>query len=119
MRKIKTGIGILLIAAISVSLTSCKDLNGQQESPDDERLQLYAEQKSHEETVKNDVKEVKSGPVDFTETAKKVLDAVVHIRATQTSIDKNSDMLPRELPDFFRGFRFWCHYRRERPYRNQ
>jgi Do/DeqQ family serine protease len=104
MRKIKTGIGILLIAAISVSLTSCKDLNGQQESPDDERLQLYAEQKSHEETVKNDVKEVKSGPVDFTETAKKVLDAVVHIRSTQTSIDKNSDMLPRELPDFFRDF---------------
>lgn len=95
-----------MIAAISVSLMSCKDLNGQQESADNERLQLYAEERGSEETVKNDndVKEVKSRPVDFTETAKKVLDAVVHIRSTQTSIERKSDMLPRELPDFFRDF---------------
>ncbi|MCK5442745.1 MAG: trypsin-like peptidase domain-containing protein, partial [Maribacter sp.] len=101
---IKTNIVILLTALVSLSITSCKDVNGLPESTDNKRLQLYAEEKSSEETLKNDVKEVKSGPVDFTETAKKVLDAVVHIRSTQASSNRNSDILPRELPDFFRDF---------------
>ena len=104
MIKIKTNIVILLTALASLSITSCKDVNGLPESTDNKRLQLYAEEKSSEETLKNDVKEVKSGPVDFTETAKKVLDAVVHIRSTQASSNRNSDILPRELPDFFRDF---------------
>lgn len=104
MRKIKTSISVLLMALVSLSITSCKDEDGQLESTDNEHLQLYAEERSSEETFKNDVKEVKSGPIDFTETAKKVLDGVVHIRATQASANRNSDRLPRELPDFFRDF---------------
>jgi len=89
---------------VSISITSCKDVNGLPENSDNERLQLYAEEINSEETSKNDIKEGKGGPVDFTETAKKVLDAVVHIKSTQTSSIENTDNQLRELPDFFRDF---------------
>ncbi len=89
---------------VSISITSCKDVNGLPENSDNERLQLYAEEINSEETSKNDIKEGKGGPVDFTETAKKVLDAVVHIKSTQTSSNENTDGQLRELPDFFRDF---------------
>lgn len=92
------------MALVSVSITSCKDVNGLPENSDNERLQLYAEETSNEKTSKNDITEGKGGPVDFTETAKKVLDAVVHIRSTQTSPNENTDNQLRELPEFFRDF---------------
>ena len=104
MGTLKKSIGILLIALLSVPMTSCKDVKGSEENKDDERLQLYAEERSGVETLKNDIIEVKSGPVDFTETAKKVLDAVVHIRATQSNPNRDADRLPPELPDIFREF---------------
>ena len=43
-------------------------------------------------------------PLDFTETTKKVLDAVVHIRSTQTTSTDKTDILPPDIPDFFRDF---------------
>src|SRR6056297_648756 len=104
MRTIKIKIGLLLMVLVSISITSCKDVNGLPENSDNERLRLYAEEISSEETSKNDIKEGKGGPVDFTETAKKVLDAVVHIKSTQTSSNENADGQLRELPDFFRDF---------------
>src|SRR6056297_3327516 len=104
MRTIKIKIGLLLMVLVSISITSCKDVNGLPEDSDNERLQLYTEEKSSEETSKKDIKEGKGGPVDFTETAKKVLDAVVHIKSTQTSTNENMDGQLRELPDFFRDF---------------
>jgi len=104
MRTIKIKIGLLLMVLVSISITSCKDVNGLPENSDNERLQLYAEEINSEETSKNDIKEGKGGPVDFTETAKKVLDAVVHIKSTQTSSIENTDNQLRELPDFFRDF---------------
>lgn len=42
-------------------------------------------------------------PLDFTDTTEKVLDAVVHIKATQ-SAPSASQMAPRELPDPFKQF---------------
>lgn len=42
-------------------------------------------------------------PLDFTDTTEKVLDAVVHIKATQ-SAPSGSQMAPRELPDPFKQF---------------
>lgn len=43
-------------------------------------------------------------PLDFTDTSKKVLDAVVHIKATQTSSTGSVHGTPRELPDPFKQF---------------
>jgi len=43
-------------------------------------------------------------PLDFTDTSKKVLDAVVHIKATQGAPIGNSQGAPRELPDPFKQF---------------
>lgn len=43
-------------------------------------------------------------PLDFTDTSKKVLDAVVYIKATQTSPIGNTQGTPRELPDPFKQF---------------
>jgi Do/DeqQ family serine protease len=42
-------------------------------------------------------------PLDFTDTTAKVLDAVVHVKATQ-SVPSASQMAPRELPDPFKQF---------------
>ncbi len=42
-------------------------------------------------------------PLDFTETSEKVLDAVVHIKSTQTRVHSEMDS-PRQLPDPFREF---------------
>lgn len=109
MRKMKTGIGLLLMALVSISITSCKDNAGLSENNDFEsdkngRIQLYAEERSNDEIVPGNKKEAKSGYVDFTETAKKVLDAVVHIRSTQLSPGESPGSQPRELPEFFRDF---------------
>jgi Do/DeqQ family serine protease len=98
----KIGRGLLVITALLVTFMSCKDVNGEQESVDAERLELYAEERGSEEAIKNI--EIKSGPVDFTETAKKVLDAVVHIMSVQTTRNENLDLRPRELPDIFKDF---------------
>uniref|UniRef100_UPI00262C42EF trypsin-like peptidase domain-containing protein n=1 Tax=uncultured Eudoraea sp. TaxID=1035614 RepID=UPI00262C42EF len=104
MKKLKSSIEILLIGLVTISLASCKDINGLTESSDIELPQFYADQRSSGQTYQNDIREIQRGPVDFTETAKKVLDAVVHIRSLQTSMSDNSDRLPPDLPDLFRDF---------------
>lgn len=43
-------------------------------------------------------------PLDFTDTSEKVLDAVVHIKATQSSPMDGGQDTPRELPDPFKQF---------------
>lgn len=43
-------------------------------------------------------------PLDFTDTSEKVLDAVVHIKATQSSPMGGGQDTPRELPDPFKQF---------------
>jgi len=43
-------------------------------------------------------------PLDFTDTSKKVLDAVVHIKATQSVPQGRTQGMPRELPDPFKQF---------------
>lgn len=43
-------------------------------------------------------------PLDFTDTSEKVLDAVVHIKATQSQAMGNTQRVPRELPDPFKQF---------------
>ncbi|QLG46526.1 Do family serine endopeptidase [Costertonia aggregata] len=43
-------------------------------------------------------------PLDFTDTSAKVLDAVVHIKATQSHSMGNAQAMPRELPDPFKQF---------------
>ncbi|UCD61813.1 MAG: Do family serine endopeptidase [Flavobacteriaceae bacterium] len=104
MKKLKNSIKILLIGLATISLASCKDINGLTESNDIDLPQFYAEQRSSGQTYQNDIREIQGGPVDFTETAKKVLDAVVHIRSTQTTMSDNTDRLPPDLPDLFRDF---------------
>lgn len=104
MRKVKTSIGLLFAILMAISITSCKNANGSEISTDVDSIQFYAEHRNTDESAKKNDKEFKGGPVDFTETAKKVLDAVVHIRSTQTSQSGNRDVLPRELPDFFKDF---------------
>src|SRR5690606_3120096 len=100
--------GVLLIALISVSITSCKDVKGLQESGNNEssnndRIQLNVKERSNEAS-QNDIEVVKGGYIGFTETAKKVLDAVVHIRSTRTSPHGDSGRLPFEMPDSFKDF---------------
>lgn len=43
-------------------------------------------------------------PLDFTNTSEKVMYAVVHIKATQTSLMAGDQGMPRELPDPFKQF---------------
>ncbi|MFS4466279.1 Do family serine endopeptidase [Maribacter sp. 2210JD10-5] len=43
-------------------------------------------------------------PLDFTDTSEKVLDAVVHIKSTQTSSNYHQQGTPRQLPDPFKEF---------------
>jgi Do/DeqQ family serine protease len=43
-------------------------------------------------------------PLDFTDTSEKVLDAVVHIKATQIAPESGMQGIPRELPDPFKQF---------------
>ena len=43
-------------------------------------------------------------PLDFTDTSEKVLDAVVHIKATQNDSHGSVQGMPRELPDPFKQF---------------
>lgn len=43
-------------------------------------------------------------PLDFTSVAEKVMDAVVHIRSTQTGNATARQVPPQELPDPFRDF---------------
>ena len=102
MGKIKMFTGILLI--ILVTVISCKNTNDQEPIGDNERTRLYAEDRNNVEAVGNVDKEIKSGSLDFTDTAKKVLDAVVHIKSTQIASDGNIGAVPRELPDIFKEF---------------
>jgi Do/DeqQ family serine protease len=103
MKKLKRSIIILLIGLVTISLASCKDINGLTESSSMDLPQFYAE-RSADRSYQNDQGEVQRGPVDFTGTAKKVLDAVVHIRSTQTASTEDTDILPPDLPDLFRDF---------------
>jgi len=103
MKKLKRSIIILLIGLVTISLESCKDINGLTESSSMDLPQFYAE-RSADRSYQNDQGEVQRGPVDFTGTAKKVLDAVVHIRSTQTASTEDTDILPPDLPDLFRDF---------------
>jgi len=104
MKKIKTDIGILLMALVSVWMTSCKDVNGLEAGAENEQIQFQAENWNSDESAERGNKEFKGGRVDFTQTAKKVLDGVVHIKSTRTNSTDNTDMLPRQLPDFFKDF---------------
>ena len=104
MRKIKTSIGLLFAILTAISITSCKNTNGSEISTDVDSIQFYTENRNTDEFAERRNKEFKGGPVDFTDTAKKVLDAVVHIRSTQSSRVGNQDMQPQQLPDFFREF---------------
>ena len=104
MRKFKTSIGLLFAILIAISITSCKNANGSEISSDVDSIQFYAENRNTDESAERSNKEFKGGPVDFTETAKNVLDGVVHIKSTQSTSKDNTDMLPRQLPDFFKDF---------------
>ena len=104
MKKIKISLGLVLTILVSVTVTSCKDVNDLGQGTEDEQIQFYAENRDSEESTEKNNKEFKGGPVDFTDTAQKVLDAVVHIRSTQSGLSGNNGMQPQQLPDFFRDF---------------
>lgn len=104
MKRIRMSLGILLMTLVSVSITSCKDMNDLETSEENEQIQFYAENRDTDESEVKNNKDFKGGPVDFTDTAKKVLDAVVHIRSTQSSRGGNQALQPQQLPDFFREF---------------
>ncbi|WP_339655947.1 Do family serine endopeptidase [uncultured Maribacter sp.] len=102
MKNIKFSLSALLIILMSISITSCKEVNDLEANTENEQVQFYAENRDADESTENE--NFKGGPVDFTDTAKKVLDAVVHIRSTQSPRSGNEDIQPQQLPDFFREF---------------
>ncbi|WP_339627917.1 Do family serine endopeptidase [uncultured Maribacter sp.] len=104
MKNIKFSLSALLIILMSMSTTSCKEVSDLEANTENEQVQFYAENRDAEEYTEKDNKDFKGGPVDFTDTAKKVLDAVVHIRSTQSPRGGNQDVQPQQLPDFFREF---------------
>ena len=85
MRKTKLSLGISLILVLSVFILSCKEVKDFGADNENEQLQFYTGNSDANESAEHKKEEFKGGPVDFTETAKKVLDAVVHIRSTQTA----------------------------------
>ncbi len=98
----KINVRVLLISLVSVWITSCNDVKDLQAGTDNKQYQFYAGNEDADEDKSN--KDFKGGPVDFTNTAKIVLDGVVHIRSTQSSSGSNQDMQSQQLPDFFRDF---------------
>ena len=104
MKKIKISLGLVLTILASVAITSCKDVNDLGSVTENEQIQFYAESRDIDKSVERKEKDFKGGPVDFTDTAKKVLDAVVHIRSTQSTSSGNNGIQPQQLPDFFREF---------------
>lgn len=57
-------------------------------------------------------------PLDFTDTSSKVLDAVVHIKATQVAPENGGQGMPQDLPDSFRQF-FGDRFKMPEGYRQQ
>ncbi len=104
MRKTKLSLGISLILVLSVFILSCKEVKDFGADNENEQLQFYTGNSDANESAEHKKEEFKGGPVDFTETAKKVLDAVVHIRSTQTAKREDIGIQPQQLPDFFRDF---------------
>jgi Do/DeqQ family serine protease len=104
MRKIKVSIAIVPIILGSLSIISCKDIDRLANGAENEKVQFYAESRNRVGSEEKTKKEFKGGPVDFTDTAKKVLDAVVHIRSTQLATNGMAGSQPQQLPDFFRDF---------------
>ena len=84
-------------------ITSCKEVNDLSPDTENEQTQFYAANRESEASAEIDNNKFKGGPVDFTDTAKKVLDAVVHIRSTQ-SASRGNNGFQQQLPDFFREF---------------
>jgi Do/DeqQ family serine protease len=93
----------MFLFLLAFSPISCKDVKTQEVNTASEELQFYADNKDSNTSQERNVGDFKGGPVDFTDTAKKVLDGVVHIRSTQTP-SNNNNLTPRELPDFFKDF---------------
>lgn len=93
------GFNIILMTLISLSITACKQVNGSETTAPKESVQFYAEETGTAENLER----MASASVDFTSTAKKVLDGVVHIRSMQVSQGGNNGM-PQDLPDIFRDF---------------
>lgn len=104
MSKIKISLGILLMVWVSLSIAACKDVKALEVGTENEKLQFSSKNRDGNESAEKSNKDFKGGPVDFTETAKKVLDAVVHIRSTQSSRGRDQAMQPQQLPDLFREF---------------
>ena len=100
----KLSLSALLIILMSMLITSCKDVNDLGGGTENEKIQFYAERRDTDESLEKLNKDFKGGPVDFTVTAKKVLDAVVHIRSTQGSGGANDDRQLQQLPDLFKEF---------------
>lgn len=100
----KINVRVLLISLASVFIISCNDVKDLQAGTDNEQYQFYAGNEDADEGEDKSNKDYKGGPVDFTNTAKIVLDGVVHIRSTQSSSGSNQDMQSQQLPDFFRDF---------------
>ncbi|ALM07993.1 serine protease [Sediminicola sp. YIK13] len=103
MRKFIVSLGIFLVTLFIISISSCKNFDGNAGNREEGNFQFYAEQRNSEVNNTPD-KAVKTGQLDFTETAKKVLDAVVHIRSTQITPSIDSRIQPQQMPDFFREF---------------
>lgn len=104
MKNIRFSLNALLIILMSMLTTSCKEVSDLEAGTENEQVQFYAENRGTDDSKQKDNKDFKGGPVDFTDTAKKVLDAVVHIRSTQSQRSGNQDIQPQQLPDFFREF---------------
>ncbi len=94
----------MFLLLLAFSPVSCRDVNTQEVNSANEQSQFYAENSNKDESEGRNIKKFKGGPVDFTDTAKKVLDAVVHIRSTQPTSNQNNQSVPQQLPDFFRDF---------------
>ncbi|MCK0192887.1 Do family serine endopeptidase [Arenibacter sp. F20364] len=104
MKIIKLSLSAVLIILMYMLITSCKDVNDIGGSTESEKIQFYAERRDTDESIEKHNKDFKGGPVDFTDTAKKVLDGVVHIRSIQSAGGADQDTQPQQLPDLFREF---------------
>ncbi|WP_281542243.1 Do family serine endopeptidase [Maribacter aestuarii] len=104
MKKIKMSLGVLLPTLVLVSMLSCKEVSDLEVDNENEQIQFYTENRSSDESAEKNSRDFKVGAVDFTGTAKKVLDAVVHIRSTQSDPGRNQAVQPQQLPDLFREF---------------
>ncbi|MCK0145382.1 Do family serine endopeptidase [Arenibacter sp. F26102] len=104
MKKVNFSIVILIFTTLLSVLSSCKEGNSLEAIVEKEEGQFYVENRENKESAIENIKAFKGGPVDFTETAKKVLDGVVHIRSTQTRSNNSTNIAPRDLPDIFKDF---------------